>query len=331
MQLQRPVPDATPDATRRASAAPSPRIVFAGTPDFAVPALDALIEGGWPPVLVLTQPDRPAGRGRVPRQSPVKVAATGAGIDVLQPERIDASLIERVVAERPDLMVVVAYGLLLPPALLGVPRAGCVNLHASLLPRWRGAAPIQRAIEAGDRETGVCLMQMEAGLDTGPVLAVSRTSIMPEDTAGSLHARLARIGAQLLRDSVDLLLAGAITATPQPTAGVTVARRLDASEAVIDWTCDADLLARRVSAFNPWPIARTRWRDSALRVHRASGEPLASGLAPGTVCEADARGVLVQCGAGGLRLLELQAAGGRVLPVDAFLRGRPIDVRERLG
>lgn len=328
MLSQRPVPD----ATRTVSAAtPPPRIVFAGTPDFAVPALDALIEGGWPPTLVLTQPDRPAGRGRVPRESPVKVAARRAGIDVLQPERIDVPLIERLTIERPDLMVVVAYGLLLPPALLDVPRVGCVNLHASLLPRWRGAAPIQRAIEAGDRETGVCLMQMEAGLDTGPVLAVTRSPISPEDTAGSLHARLARIGAQLLRDSVDLLLAGAMTATPQPSTGVTIARRLNASEAVIDWTCDADLLARRVSAFNPWPIARTGWRDSTLRVHRACAEPLASGLTPGTVCEVDASGVLVQCGTGGLRLLELQAAGGRVLPVDAFLRGRSIEAREQLG
>jgi len=313
-----------------------PRIVFAGTPEFAVPALQALIAGGTPPALVLTQPDRPAGRGRVPRPPPVKVVAREAGIEVLQPARIDGVLIERIAASPPDLMVVVAYGLLLPPALLGLPRRGCVNLHASLLPRWRGAAPIQRAIEAGDDETGVCLMQMDAGLDTGAVLARTVTRIEIGESAGELQSRLSRIGAELLMAQLSPLLAGRLVAAPQAQAGVSYARRLDSSEAEIDWSEDAEVLARRVAAFNPWPIARTHWQSAPLRVHVARAERLDSGETPaavpaGTVLESGPAGVLVRCGRGGLRLLAVQAAGGRVLAVADFLRGRCIRAGDRLG
>jgi methionyl-tRNA formyltransferase len=308
-----------------------PRIVFAGTPEFAVPALRVLIGQGTAPALVLTQPDRPAGRGRLPRPPPVKLVALEAGIEVLQPARIDAALIERLSALRPDLMVVVAYGLLLPPALLALPRCGCVNLHASLLPRWRGAAPIQRAIEAGDDETGVCLMQMDAGLDTGPVLARSLTRIEVGESAGGLQSRLSRIGAELLITQWHALLGGRLPAAPQAQIGVSYARRLDPSEAEIDWSLDAEVLARRVAAFNPWPIARTQWRSAPLRVHVARAEPFDADQAPGTVVESGVEGVLVQCGRGTLRLLALQAAGGRVLAVADFLRGRGIRAGDRLG
>jgi len=238
------------------------RIVFAGTPGFAVPALERLIREGFKPVAVLTQPDRRAGRGRRLQSSPVKLAALEAGIAVHQPVSLkDADFCVWLRDLCPDLLVVVAYGQILPLDVLQVPAYGCWNIHASLLPRWRGAAPIQRAIEAGDEETGVCIMQMDAGLDTGAVLARCSTAILPDDTGGSLHDRLAGLGANALLNCVRSLQAGAV---PIPVAqeknGVTYAAKLEKAEAELEWTADAGTLARRVRAFNPWPMA---WCDMA--------------------------------------------------------------------
>ncbi len=245
------------------------RIVFAGTPEFAVPCLRAAARH-QEVVAVYTQPDRPAGRGRGLMASPVKLEAIERGIPVFQPETLrDPAAQEQLRALQPDLMVVVAYGLILPRAVLEIPTHGCWNVHASLLPRWRGAAPIQRAIEAGDAETGVCLMQMEAGLDTGPVLLSQKTPISDSDTGGQLHDRLAELGAQVLADGLGLLRAGLKPVPqPQPEAGVTYAHKLDKAQARLDWNEDATALARRVRAFNPWPRppldgGRERGRDGA--------------------------------------------------------------------
>src|SRR5688572_974659 len=232
------------------------RIVFAGTPDFAVPSLRAAAQRNEV-VAVYTQPDRPAGRGRELTPSPVKREALLRGIEVLQPENFKSAVSKEALrALQPDLMVVVAYGLLLPQAILDIPRFGCWNVHASLLPRWRGAAPIQRAIEAGDSETGVCLMQMEKGLDTGPVMLDQRIPIGASDTAGQLHDRLAALGAQVLADGLGLLRAGMRPVPrPQPAEGATYARKLEKAEARLDWTQPAEALARKVRAYDPWPIA----------------------------------------------------------------------------
>ncbi|MEA5666277.1 methionyl-tRNA formyltransferase, partial [Stenotrophomonas sp. MH1] len=232
------------------------RIVFAGTPEFAVASLGAAARH-HEVVAVYTQPDRPAGRGRGLMPSPVKLDAIARGIPVFQPETLKTPEAQaQLRALQPDLMIVVAYGLILPKAVLAIPTHGCWNVHASLLPRWRGAAPIQRAIEAGDAETGVCLMQMEAGLDTGPVLLHQATAISDSDTGGQLHDRLAQLGAQVLSDGLGLLRAGIKPIPrPQPDAGVTYAHKLDKAQARLDWSQDAAALARRVRAFNPWPVA----------------------------------------------------------------------------
>ncbi len=281
---------------------------------------------GHPPVAALTQPDRPAGRGRTVAAGPVKQLATALGIPVLQPATLKAG--EAQAALRgfaPDLIVVVAYGLLLPDAVLALPRLGCVNVHASLLPRWRGASPIQAAVLAGDAETGVSIMQLEAGLDTGPVYATARTPIGASETAGELEARLARLGADTLGSLLDGLLAGRLRAAPQPAEGVTYAPRISKSEARIDWREPAVAIARRVRAWNPWPVAETLLDGQQLRCF--ASEPLGAELpdgsrAPGQVLASDAQGIEVQTGAGRLRLCTVQAPGRQRVAAADFARGR---------
>jgi methionyl-tRNA formyltransferase len=300
------------------------RIVFAGTPEFAVPALRATAQRGEV-VAVYTQPDRPAGRGRALQASPVKLEAALRGIPVLQPESLKSQLSRDALrALKPDLLVVVAYGLLLPQKILDIPTHGCWNVHASLLPRWRGAAPIQRAIEAGDAETGVCLMQMEKGLDTGPVMLTQRVAIGVDETGGQLHDRLAVLGAQVLADGLGLLRAGMRPVRqPQPAEGVTYARKLDKAEARLDWSQPAEVLARKVRAFNPWPVAEARLAGERVRIFEALPLDLAHAAAPGEVLLARREGIDVACGDGALRLRVLQRDGGRPLAAADYLNARP--------
>jgi methionyl-tRNA formyltransferase len=299
------------------------RIVFAGTPEFAVPCLRTASERG-DVVAVYTQPDRPAGRGRQLAPSPVKVEATIRRLPVRQPENFkSAETRDALRALQPDLMIVVAYGLILPSSVLAIPRYGCWNVHASLLPRWRGAAPIQRALEAGDAETGVDLMQMEKGLDTGPVLLELRTAITPDDTGGSLHDRLSRLAADVLGDGLDLLRAG----TPpvprsQPAEGATYARKIDKAEAVLDWSLPATQLANKVRAFDPWPVCEAMVGNERLRVHAARALPLAHQRAPGTLLACTRDGLDIACGDGVLRLLRVQRDGGRPISVADYLNAR---------
>ncbi len=301
------------------------KIIFAGTPEFAVVALEALLETGKHEICaVYTQPDRPAGRGRRLQASPVKRAALEHGLPVIQPVSLKgAEQQQQLRALQADLMVVVAYGLLLPGAVLHAPRLGCINIHASLLPRWRGAAPIQRAILAGDRETGVSIMQMDEGLDTGPVLHQLSTPIYPDDTAGILHDRLATLGAQALLDVLGLIVDGSCSALPQDEDKATYAAKLEKHEALLQWNAPAAELERRVRAFNPWPVARTSLRGENLRVWQAQTLPGSSGEAPGTILQASRDGIDVATGEGVLRLLRLQSAGGKPLDAGAFLNGHP--------
>ena len=300
------------------------RIVFAGTPEFAVPSLRAVLDRGEV-VAVYTQPDRPAGRGRGLQASPVKIEALARGIDVLQPETLRTQVSRDALrALKPDVMVVVAYGLLLPPKILEIPRHGCWNVHASLLPRWRGAAPIQRAIQAGDRETGVCLMQMEQGLDTGPVLLCQKTPVGADETAGQLHDRLARLGAQTLSDGLGLLRAGIKpVAIPQPTDDrVAYAHKLEKTEAKLDWTQPADVLARKVRAFNPWPMAEAMLEGERVRIHAARPMALMHKLPPGRLLLAGKTGLDVACGEGALRITMLQREGGRAITAADWVNAR---------
>ena len=300
------------------------RLVFAGTPEFAVPSLATALASQHEVVGVYTQPDRPAGRGRQLTESPVKQVATRHGVPVFQPTTLKTPEAQaEFAALKPDLLIVVAYGLILPKAVLAIPRFGCWNVHASLLPRWRGAAPIQRAIEAGDTETGVCLMQMEAGLDTGPVLLKLPTPIAPDETGGSLHDRLAQLGAQVLKDGLTLLSLGIRPVPePQPEDGVTYARKLEKAEALLDPTQPASVLARKVRAFDPWPVAELDLAGERVRVHRAVALP-GGGGEPGTVVAAGHAGIDVATGEGILRIARLQRAGGRVIDAIDYLNARP--------
>lgn len=288
------------------------RIVFAGTPEFAAIHLQALLDAGLVPVAVYTQPDRPAGRGQKLMASPVKQLAVQHAIPVYQPQTLRDAAAQADLAElKPDLMVVVAYGLILPQVVLDIPRLGCINSHASLLPRWRGAAPIQRAIEAGDAESGVTVMRMEAGLDTGPMLLKAVTPISSEDTGGSLHDRLAALGAQAVVEAIPLLANGILPDDAQDDALATYAHKLNKDEARIDWSRPAVELERLVRAFNPWPICHTSLGEAALKVYAAElGE--GSG-APGSILDACRDGLTVACGEGALRLTRLQLPGGKPL------------------
>lgn len=300
------------------------RIVFAGTPEFAVPSLRAAATRAEI-VAVYTQPDRPAGRGRGLLASPVKQAAQEMGVEVHQPPNFrEPGALEALRALEPDLMVVVAYGLILPQAVLDIPAEGCWNVHASLLPRWRGAAPIQRAIQAGDAETGVCLMRMERGLDTGPVLLEQRTAIGPAETGGQLHDRLAEMGAWVLADGLGLLRAGmSPVPRPQPEEGVTYAHKLDKAEAKLDWSQPAGELANTVRAFNPWPVAEALLAGERARIHAATALEQEHDAEPGTVLAAGRDGIDIACGRGVLRLGVLQRDGGRALTAADYLNGRP--------
>jgi methionyl-tRNA formyltransferase len=306
------------------------RVVFAGTPEFAAVALDVLLAAGFTVPLVLTQPDRPAGRGMKLQASAVKQRAVAAGLSVAQPQglRLDgkyavdaAAAQQALVAADADVMVVAAYGLILPQWVLDLPRRGCLNIHASLLPRWRGAAPIHRAIEAGDTETGITIMQMDAGLDTGDMLLIGREAIRADDTTAALHDRLAALGGQLI---VAALQAQDLTRTPQPGEGITYAHKIDKAESAIDWRQPAADIERRLRAFDPFPGGVATLAGEAVKVWRAE---LAEGR--GTPGEVIAPGPVVACGEGALRLTELQRAGGKRGPAAAFLQGRPIAVGER--
>jgi methionyl-tRNA formyltransferase len=307
-------------------------IVFAGTPEFAGLHLQALLEAGERIVAVYSQPDRPAGRGRRLQESPVKRLATGRGLTVRQPASLrDPAAVAELAALAPDLIVVVAYGLILPPSVLAIPRLGCINVHASLLPRWRGAAPIQRAILAGDRETGVSLMQMDAGLDTGPVLRRVASAIGARDTAGVLHDRLAALGAKALVDLLGDLRTGSVRAEPQASDGVTYAPKLERAEAELDWRASAETLDRKVRAFNPAPVAFTHLGHAVLRVWEAEPVSGVGGPTPGEVLAAGRTGFDVACGEGALRVRVIQLPGGRPISASDYLNAHPSPVGEVLG
>jgi methionyl-tRNA formyltransferase len=306
------------------------KLGFAGTPDFAVPALERLAERHRI-VAVFTQPDRPAGRGQALHSSPVKRRALELGLAVHQPRSFKTpDALELLRLAQIDVLVVVAYGLILPAAALGMPGRGCLNIHASLLPRWRGAAPIQRALLAGDQVTGVTIMRMEAGLDTGPMLLSRAVAIDARDNAQSLHDKLAALGALLIEESLQVWCrGGALPEVPQPLEGVTYAAKIDKAEALIQWGRHAEEISRQVRAFNPWPMAETLFEGKQLRIWEA--EPLDSpslgGTAqrPGSVLTASGEGIDVVCGTGVLRVLKLQLAGRKPLPAAEFLRGQRLD------
>jgi len=311
------------------------RVAFAGTPEFARAACERLHAAGFTLPLVLTQPDRPAGRGMKLQPSPVKQFALEHGIPVAQPRslRLDGKYPEDAAAARaaleaarPDVMVVAAYGLILPQWVLDLPRLGCLNIHASLLPRWRGAAPIHRAIEAGDRETGVTIMQMDAGLDTGAMLLAERVAIKPDDTTARLHDRLAVLGGRLIVEALEIAACGGLRAQPQPAEGVTYAHKIEKAEAQVDWSQAADAIERRVRAFDPFPGTSAQLRGETVKLWRGRAVLDAPGGGePGTVVAADEHGVVVACGRGRLAITELQRPGGKRLPAADFLRGFPVE------
>ena len=308
------------------------RVVFAGTPEFARVALARLHAAGFDIPLVLTQPDRPAGRGMALHSSPVKWWAASHGIPLVQPRSLrldgkypeDAAIAKLAIeAANADVMVVAAYGLILPQWVLSLPRLGCLNIHGSLLPRWRGAAPIHRAIEAGDRETGVTIMQMDAGLDTGDMLLTEKFSIADSDTTASLHDKLAELGGRLIVDALGLAERGELKPVLQPEAGVSYAHKIEKAEALIDWSQPAEVIGRRIRAFDPFPGAQARLNGDTLKLWRYALDSCLRKeiVGYGTILSADAEGVRVACGEGALRLTELQRAGGKRLPAADFLRG----------
>ncbi|MBL8359452.1 MAG: methionyl-tRNA formyltransferase [Rubrivivax sp.] len=319
------------------------KVVFAGTPEFARASLEALHSAGHDIVLVLTQPDRPAGRGLKLQASPVKAWALEHGLAVAQPRSLkldgrfpDDAREARAALERaaPDVMIVAAYGLLLPPWVLVLPRLGCINVHASLLPRWRGAAPIHRAVEAGDARSGITIMQMDAGLDTGPMLLAESVDLAADETTGTLHDRLAALGGRLVVQALQLAAEGRLAPQAQPQAGITYAHKIDKAEARIDWSRPAAEIERRIRAFDPFPGAQTTLDGAVLKVWRA--RPLGDAdpgvaAAPGTVLPSSEGGLAVACGDGPLALLEVQPAGGRRLDIRAFLRSREVAPGTRLG
>lgn len=300
-------------------------VAFAGTPDFAVPALDAIAASRHRLAVIYTQPDRPAGRGRRLTASPVKERALALGLPVEQPATLRAAAAAATLAAHaPDVMVVVAYGLLLPPEILAVPPRGCLNIHASLLPRWRGAAPVARAILAGDAVTGVCVMRMEAGLDTGPVMLRREVPVAPRETAGELQARLAEAGAALIVAALDRLAAGEAEFEPQDPARATLAPKLAKAEARLDWREPAVVLARKVRALNPWPVAETSIDGAQLRIHEAEVVAGESGDVPGTILRAGADGIVVMTGEQALALRRVQLPGRRVVSAIELANARQL-------
>ena len=316
------------------------RVIFAGTPEFARAALERLHAAGHVIALVMTQPDRPAGRGMKLQASPVKQYAQAHGLTVAQPLGLrlqgkypqDAQAAQAAIAAaQADVMVVAAYGLILPQWVLDAPRWGCLNIHASLLPRWRGAAPIHRAIEAGDAETGITLMQMDVGLDTGDMLQVQRVPIEPTDTTASLHDTLADLGARMIVDAMPHVAAGTLVRTPQPEDGVTYAHKIEKTEAEVDWSLPAPAIERRLRAFDPFPGATSSVQGEAVKLWRAHCEAAPAGAPAGTILAIDASGVHVACGEGVLCLTQLQRAGGKRLAAADFLRGFPLAAGQRFG
>jgi methionyl-tRNA formyltransferase len=315
------------------------RVIFAGTPEFARVALERLHAAGFDIPLVLTQPDRPAGRGLKLQPSPVKQFAQERGIALAQPRSLrldgkypeDAAVARAALEEaRADVMVVAAYGLILPQWVLDLPRLGCLNIHASLLPRWRGAAPIHRAIEAGDAETGVTIMQMDAGLDTGDMLVAERVAIAPEDTTASLHDKLAALGGRLVVEALELAACGGLKPVPQPAEGVTYAHKIEKAEAAIDWQQPAEVIARRIRAFDPFPGASAQLAGETVKFWKARALAGRGNVAPGTIVSVDAAGIGVACGdQGRLEITELQRAGGKRLAAADFLRGFPLQPGQR--
>lgn len=301
------------------------KIIFAGTPEFAAHALSTIAAAGFEITLVLTQPDRPKGRGMNMQASPVKQTALALGLPVAQPTSLrndEAQALLR--AQQADVMIVAAYGLILPQAVLDIPRHGCLNIHASLLPRWRGAAPIQRAIEAGDAETGVCIMQMDAGLDTGAVVSEHRYPIKPNETSASAYAVLTELGARaIVADLQQLAKNRSLSATPQAADGVTYAQKLSKEEAKINWQEPAEVIERKIRAFNPAPAAWTLWQDAPLKIWRA--EVIEQSGRPGEVLSFCADGLVVACGDKALRITELQPAGSKRMEIAAFAASRHIE------
>jgi len=298
------------------------RLVFAGTPDFAATALKALLETDHEVVGVYSQPDRPSGRGRKLTPSPVKQVALDAGIPVFQPQTLKTpEAREQLTALNADVMVVAAYGLILPRAILDIPRHGCLNIHASLLPRWRGAAPIQRAIAAGDRQTGITIMQMDAGLDTGDMLLKLTTPITESDTGGSLHDRLADLGGDAIIDALAGIIEGTLRPTPQDDAQACYASKLSKEEGQIDWTEDATAINRKIRAFNPWPGTYTDAGDLRIRLHESEVIDITSDRHPGTVVARSREGIDIACGLDVLRITRLQLPGSRAQSVNDLING----------
>ena len=310
------------------------RIIFAGTPEFAAASLAAVLNTDHQVIAVYTQPDRRAGRGKKLKPSPVKALALEHNLPVYQPLSLrDEDAQAELAALNADLMIVVAYGLILPQAVLDTPRLGCINVHASLLPRWRGAAPIERALLAGDTETGITIMQMDAGLDTGDMLSIARCPIDPKDTGGALHDRLAMLGAETLTNALDPLAAGALEPQPQDDAGACYASKLEKQEALLDWSKSADELALQVRGLNPRLVAYTEFEDQKLKVWQASAEDQPAAAEPGTIMEQRRNSLLVATGQGCLSLQEMQLPGGKPQPVSALLNAHRerFAVGKRLG